>query len=358
MTPQQIAHEEFLVGKEAELRAQRRQEKAKAEAGPQREDEATFARQALSRLGCGHGSRFLRSPWRVLEDGPCCLLAATSISQTDTHLRTLLEDLGALLATHPWARGIVNYFSEPSAAAKQRLRTATQSTHPRLASSFVPGFKTLFWQTVLRPTTIAAFTHLFLFDSDMVVRPSEFNLVGLLRVGEAVNASLIQPSPYGGGAGMYALGHPRCPESDACHCSPQPESECAVCRQPVIEVKVPLFTRTAWAAVYDEFLGLVPSTSLTGDKMMDLTWCDSDAPHALSTPGTSGCSSAAPRLYYLSSAASRAPSQVWSDRPEGARLLPALDRPWQAASVVHCTGGDGVCCELRHADPPPQPPDN
>ena len=276
MTPQQIQHEEFLFVREAETRAQRRQEVAREEASRlmQPDDEGTVARAALLHLGCGHGSRFLRAPWRVLEGGPCCLLAATSISQTDTHLRTLLEDLGALLAAHPWARGIVNYFSEPSGAAKQRLRTATQSTHPRLASSFVPGFKTLFWQQVLRPTTIAAFTHLFLFDSDMVVRPSEFNLVGLLRVGEAVNASLIQPSPYGGGAGMYALGYPRCPESSACNCSPQPESECAVCRQPVIEVKVPLFTRAAWAAVYHEFLGLVPSAALTGDKMMDLTWCE------------------------------------------------------------------------------------
>ena len=134
---------------------------------------------------------------------------------------------------HTWARALLNFFREVSAAESNQLRHAAAAFHPHIESSFVPGFKTLFWARALTPALVAAYTHLFLFDSDMVVRPADFDLVRLMRIGEATNASLIQPSPYGASAGMYSLGSPRCPESDACKCSPSPARQCVVCLQPV-----------------------------------------------------------------------------------------------------------------------------
>jgi hypothetical protein len=210
----------------------------------------------------------------VLEHGRCCLLAATSISERDPHLRSLLSDLVDLSGVHPWVRVLINFFGTiRTHATERKISSAVHLAHPSIATSFVPGFKTLFWQRVLTPSALAAFTHLFVFDSDMLVRPASFDLVGLLRVGEAINASIIQPAPYGGGAGTYMLGTKRCPDSDACKCSPDPHSQCVVCRQPVVEVKVPLFTVAAWRTVYDRFLSLVPSSKLTADKMIDIIWC-------------------------------------------------------------------------------------
>ena len=118
------------------------------------------------------GSEHMHRPWRVLRDGPCCLLVATSIAQRDPHLPRLVGDLAELLTLFPWARALLNVFSYPAQSARAQLSGAFRAAHPHLVPSFVGGFKTLFWQTVLRPTVLAAFTHLFLFDSDMVVRPS------------------------------------------------------------------------------------------------------------------------------------------------------------------------------------------
>ena len=72
-----------------------------------------------------------------------------------------------------------------------QIARVAASAHSHIASTFIAGFKTLFWSRALTPTLLATYTHLFLFDSDMVVRPSQFDLVGLLRVQEQTNASII-----------------------------------------------------------------------------------------------------------------------------------------------------------------------
>ena len=210
----------------------------------------------------------------VLQHGPCCLLAATSISPRDPHLQRLLADLKELVVVHPWARALLNLFDEVTDVERTHIARSVVAQHPHIASSFVPGFKTLFWARVLTPSLVRPFTHLLLFDSDLVVRPSSFDLVGLLRIGEATNASLIQPSPYGTNAGMYSLGIPRCPESDVCKCSPRPSEKCVACRQPVIEVKVPLFTSAAWIVIHDELLAHVKFEALTSDRSIDLMCAD------------------------------------------------------------------------------------
>lgn len=195
----------------------------------------------------------------VLQRGKCCLLVASSISPADTHLPFVFTQLAELLSVHAWARSLLNFFSEPpSDEEREALAARAASAHRHIAVSFVVGFKTLFWARALTPQLVSAFTHLFLFDSDLVVRPSEFDLVRLLRIGEAINASLLAPAPYGANPGMFSLGMPRCPESDACKCSPRPWSMCVACRQPMIEVKAPLFTSAAWQAVHKHLLSQIP----------------------------------------------------------------------------------------------------
>ena len=207
----------------------------------------------------------------VLNQSPCCLLVASCISQADPHLPYLMADLRELLTTFRWARALINFFGATSGKDEQmKIARVATSTHGHIASTFIPGFKTLFWARALTPKLLGAFTHLFLFDSDMVVRPSQFDLVGLLRIQEAVNASIIAPSPYGENPGTYHLGMARCPDSSACKCSLEPHTQCVACRQPMVEVKVPLFTRDAWRAVYEHLLAKVPHEVLTADKQIDL----------------------------------------------------------------------------------------
>ena len=269
MTAEALARERVARAREDALRQQRRRDTG--DSTPFKSKDAEEVQRKILAKPCSN--EHLHRPWQVLQEGPCCLLAATSIAQRDPHLPRLVSDLSELLSVFSWARAVLNIFSQPAHAAKARLRNAFHAAHRHIVPSFIPGFKTLFWRSVLRPVALTAFTHLLLFDSDLVVSPRSFDLVGLLRVGEAANASLIQPSPYGSGPGLYGLGHPRCPESSACSCSPDPESQCVACRQPVIEVKVPLFRMPAWVAVYEHMLGLLPPNVLMGDKMMDLVWC-------------------------------------------------------------------------------------
>ena len=223
----------------------------------------------------------LESSWACNEDNSVlqrnprtCLLVATCLSQHDPYKPHLLRGLQELLSTFPWTRAMLNFFGATSDATERwNIASTAMAAHRRIASTFVPGFKTLFWRRALTPALLAGFSHLFLFDSDMVVRPSEFDLVGLLRIQEVMNASIIAPSPYGDNPGTYHLGMARCPESLACSCSPDPRARCAACREPSVEVKVPLFTRDAWLAVYEHLLSRLPLPTLIADKMIDLVWC-------------------------------------------------------------------------------------
>ena len=65
-----------------------------------------------------------------------------------------------------------------------------------------PPFQRLPQEVLTRPEPVAV-THFFLVDADMDIRPSAFDLVTLLRLGEATNVSILSPAPYGGGNGFY-----------------------------------------------------------------------------------------------------------------------------------------------------------
>jgi len=214
--------------------------------------------------GCAIGGR------GVLFARSACVLVASAAALSESHPIRLA--LGEVCHEHPWVRGILNFFDGPAPAKVQRLST---HLHPAIAVSSVPGFKTLFWKRIVTTKATRQYSHVFLIDSDMGVRPHEFQLVQFLRLAEATNVSIMGASPYGPQM-LYANGT-RCPgKVRACEelCFPNPTVRCPVCRQPVVEVKMPLFTATAWAVVHDRVLSTAADSSLVADTKLDLTWCD------------------------------------------------------------------------------------
>lgn len=131
---------------------------------------------------------------------PVCLLAATSISSREAHLEWHVGVLSALCETHAWFHAVLNLFDDEPLV--ERVARAARR-HAKIAVERVRGFKTLFWKRVLTPERYGRFTHLWLVDSDMDIAPSRFDLVLLLRVMRRINASIVQPSPYGSGNGFF-----------------------------------------------------------------------------------------------------------------------------------------------------------
>ena len=117
-----------------------------------------------------------------------CLLEATTRNSTSRYLLKLASSLDALLSAHPWVWAALNFCDG--------ARSADALLHSHVATFAVPGFKSRFWKQALSPQVLAAFTHVFLFDEDMRIHPSEFQLVTFVRIYEQTNVSILAPSPY------------------------------------------------------------------------------------------------------------------------------------------------------------------
>ena len=124
----------------------------------------------------------------ILSASDVCLLAATTVNSTSSYLPKLASSLDALLSAHPWVRAALNFYDG--------ARSADVLLHSHVATFAVPGFKSRFWKQALSPQVLAAFTHVFLFDEDMRIHPSEFQLVTFVRIYEQTNVSILAPSPY------------------------------------------------------------------------------------------------------------------------------------------------------------------
>ena len=119
------------------------------------------------------------------------------------------------------------------------------------------------------------YSHVFLVDSDMGLRPREFQLVDFVRLAEATNVSILGAAPYG--PQMLFANGTRCAARNAnceSYCDRDPKRKCAVCRQPVVEVKMPLFTGAAWAVVHELVLAPAADGDLVADTQLDMIWCD------------------------------------------------------------------------------------
>jgi hypothetical protein len=96
-------------------------------------------------------------------------------------------------------------------------------------------------------------------------------------MGEVANVSLIAPVTYGGLAnqGFYGLANQVGPESKRrCGTDPTQPTRCMMCRQPVVEVKAPLFTAPAYVAMYTRLLARMPAHTLVTPEQIDMYWCN------------------------------------------------------------------------------------
>ena len=215
---------------------------------------------------------------RILGCENTCLLVATTTSQRSRHLHALTGTLAALLTRHSWVRAALNLYD----GDLETVRRLRYRVHPRIKISTVPGFKPLFWKRVLTPYVLKQYSHLFLFDDDMRIHPDEFQLLTLLRLYEQTNVSILSPAPYGPGRGLYPFAGGRCgrtrPCLDSCNFNrdnfrlERMDENCAVCLQPVVEVKAPMFSSAAWAIVHRQMLAKLPDVALAGDAV-DMYWC-------------------------------------------------------------------------------------
>jgi hypothetical protein len=138
------------------------------------------------------------------------------------------------------------------------------------------------WKYVLSPQNLGgpeSYSHVWLVDSDMDVHPDRFDAATFIQVSEATNVSILAPSPYGGGFGMFAMHNPRClmdPAKSRCdrYCMENPARLCAVCRHPMVEVKAPLFTELAWHAWHQHVMHLMPDYAIATSDNFDKHWCN------------------------------------------------------------------------------------
>ena len=211
----------------------------------------------------------------ILRASDVCLLAATTVNSTSRYFPKLASSLDALLSAHPWVRAALNFYDG--------ARSADVLLHSHVATFAVPGFKSRFWKQALSPQVLAAFTHVFLFDEDMRIHPSEFQLVTFVRIYEQTNVSILAPSPYYTDVGLIPQGlyrltaGTRCGRTWTCHraCKSghaRAQESCAVCRTSTIEMKAPLFSLDAWAVVHDQILSRLPDRFHVGPSF-DMTWC-------------------------------------------------------------------------------------
>ena len=208
-----------------------------------------------------------------------CVLLATAVSSRDTQVAKVVEAMTATCRLG-FARGVLNLFDAdplPVRADATLIRTTT-----------VRGFKPHFWKAELTPTAVAAFTHVFLYDSDLQVHPEHFRLWQLLGLMNTTGVHIMQPAPYGSGNGLHKATSQRAVKSRGLCAPPTPAppegqywpaprlgDRCVACRVSVVEVKMPLFTVAAWQVVASVALAhmSLPMCDAHRDADLDLFWC-------------------------------------------------------------------------------------
>ena len=144
------------------------------------------------------------------ESGATRSQAATAISSANRHFVSFESRLAALCDAHgAWLHVLLNLYDG-----------GTRGQHASCVQvSQWAGFKVRFWKHALSPSRLRHYTHVWLFDSDLDVAPSNFALPTMLRMMHAINVSIITPAPYGADAGLYSYWGPRCRGSRVCRCT-------------------------------------------------------------------------------------------------------------------------------------------
>ena len=241
-------------------------------------------------LACG-----LRSGEFLLEGA--CVLAASSISSRDESIASHVAQAVALCELG-YVHSFLNLFDEnPRLQYVKRLlgeRWWVAAEGGRVKLSTHRGFKTIFWKHELTSDVVAAYTHVFLHDADLLVHPKHFALSRLLRVQAKMKVPIIQPAPWGPKAGLFAATAPRSKKAGPNLCGPPPpapppgvfdwpapraDERCAACRSHFIEIKAPLFITSAWQIFHQVLLSRIPDAQLTCDfvsrlgRRLDHVWC-------------------------------------------------------------------------------------
>ena len=241
-----------------------------------------------------HPASMCDSPSCTWVHWTCLVGLQTSISSTSAYLRRYLRiDLTELCDRYSWAHVLLNLFDGGDLHQAGALPPCVRVTR-------YPRFKSFFWFMAISPEVAVRYSHIFLVDSDMALRPSRFALPMMMRLQEAVNASVMHPAIRGSNAN-HRLDNARCLGSRVCDCDDQgprprgvamcdmtkpegcnPHTKCTVCRQIMVEVKAPLFTSIAWQAVHIVILQSINATRIgqqnaaqlwSGIFLLDALWC-------------------------------------------------------------------------------------
>ena len=190
-----------------------------------------------------------------------------SVHSTDVWLPSILYSLHALCKTYPQLTVIVNHFDDTPPPSRRGTELIPQqlASEPRIATTWVPGMRSLFWKLVLTPRRARAFSVVFEFDSDIAMHPSVLPLGSIASALSATGASLVQPSIRSAtGHGTFHK-HLRV---RAAHTS------CLATTALFIEAQLPLFRASAWAAFHERVLSAIADTDLAkSDYGLDQTWC-------------------------------------------------------------------------------------
>ena len=111
---------------------------------------------------------------------PFRLLLASAVSQR--HLGRVIQAVKETCETHAWVRVVLNVFDADLSTPSPPLRAAIAAARRFATIAAMRGFKLFWWTRLLGPNATAGFTHVWLVDSDMDFRPSQFALETFVRL--------------------------------------------------------------------------------------------------------------------------------------------------------------------------------
>ena len=195
-------------------------------------------------------------------------LGAGSVHSEDHEVGKIMYSVRCLCNAYPQLDILVNHYDNPRPPKATRGRNPTRPTRlpgeQRISTTWIPGFKGVFWKLALTPEFVNRFTVVWLFDSDIAVHPSVLPLGTMTAALFATGASVVQPSIRALVHGTYhSFLRVR-----AAHMS------CLAHTARFVELQTPVFRKDAWVAFRTKVMSLIPDEALAqSDYGIDISWC-------------------------------------------------------------------------------------
>lgn len=195
-------------------------------------------------------------------------LGAGSVHSEDHDIGKIMYSIHSLCYAYPQLDVVVNHYDNPRPKKATRGRNPTRPTplagQQRILTTWIPGFKGLFWKLALTPEFVSRFTVVWMFDSDIAVHPSVLPLGTMTASLFATGASVVQPSIRALVHGTYhSFLRVR-----AAHMS------CLAHTARFVELQTPVFRTDAWVAFQSKVMSLIPDEDLAqSDYGIDISWC-------------------------------------------------------------------------------------